>query len=93
MEEQNEQPNQEERVIKDKEAQRVFPSLLKVDLDEFGLKDREVMSGGELFSESESGPVVARRKFKRASEYLNLSPLVLAPLLKIFYKIVLVEFF
>ena len=39
MEEEKYQPNQENGVVEDKEAQRILPSLFEVDLEELGLKD------------------------------------------------------
>ena len=78
VEEEDEDSSQEDDRVENKEPERVLPSLLKVDLDEFGLEDGEIMSGGELLSESESGGVITGRKFKPAAVNFDLPLLFLA---------------
>ena len=53
MEEENEESAQEEGVVEDKEAERVLPSLLQVDLEQLAFEYSEVLSDGELLSESQ----------------------------------------
>ena len=67
MKEENGQTGQEESIVEEKEPERVFPPLLEVDLDELGLEDGEVFGLGEVVGESESEPVVARRKSQSTS--------------------------
>ena len=69
MEEEKEKPNHEDHRIEDEEPERILPSLLEVDLHEFGFKDREVLSVGELRCEFECEWMIARRKFKPTPIY------------------------
>ena len=89
MEEEKEKPNHEDHRIEDEEPERILPSLLEVDLHEFGFKDREVLSVGELRCEFECEWMIARRKFKPTPIYLDLSLLV-ALFGEIFFEFLLV---